>query len=141
MCGTFCVYFFFLMIRRRPRSTRTDTLFPYTTPFRSTDELRADPRRWHRDQLRRRRPDPGRGFASRQDADLRLPGAALRRARGELSADRGRPRARPPAAAPAPLPQQAVGAEQPPRAPAPHPPGTAPGLTPPEPADPQAGGG
>src|SRR3546814_15303196 len=27
--------FFFLMIRRPPRSTRTDTLFPYTTLFRS----------------------------------------------------------------------------------------------------------
>src|SRR3546814_10351729 len=27
--------FFFLMIRRPPRSTRTDTLFPYTTRFRS----------------------------------------------------------------------------------------------------------
>src|SRR3546814_3056275 len=26
---------FFLMIRRPPRSTRTDTLFPYTTLFRS----------------------------------------------------------------------------------------------------------
>src|SRR3546814_12464369 len=30
----FC-WFFFLMIRRPPRSTRTDTLFPYTTLFRS----------------------------------------------------------------------------------------------------------
>src|SRR3546814_1816677 len=34
-----CVFcsslFFFLMIRRPPRSTRTDTLFPYTTLFRS----------------------------------------------------------------------------------------------------------
>src|SRR3546814_5210671 len=29
------VCFFFLMIRRPPRSTRTDTLFPYTTLFRS----------------------------------------------------------------------------------------------------------
>src|SRR3546814_12828492 len=29
------LYFFFLMIRRPPRSTRTDTLFPYTTLFRS----------------------------------------------------------------------------------------------------------
>src|SRR3546814_4172053 len=29
------VVFFFLMIRRPPRSTRTDTLFPYTTLFRS----------------------------------------------------------------------------------------------------------
>src|SRR3546814_3224727 len=27
--------FFFLMTRRTPRSTRTDTLFPYTTLFRS----------------------------------------------------------------------------------------------------------
>src|SRR3546814_20513257 len=30
-----CLVFFFLMIRRPPRSTRTDTLFPYTTLFRS----------------------------------------------------------------------------------------------------------
>src|SRR3546814_2201973 len=29
------VVLFFLMIRRPPRSTRTDTLFPYTTLFRS----------------------------------------------------------------------------------------------------------
>src|SRR3546814_6935830 len=28
-------FIFFLMIRRPPRSTRTDTLFPYTTLFRS----------------------------------------------------------------------------------------------------------
>src|SRR3546814_20647667 len=28
-------FFFFLMIRRPPRSTRTDTLFPYTALFRS----------------------------------------------------------------------------------------------------------
>src|SRR3546814_15906031 len=41
--------FFFLMIRRPPRSTLTDTLFPYTTLFRSAlyfalrppDRLRA----------------------------------------------------------------------------------------------------
>src|SRR3546814_7344055 len=32
--------FFFLMIRRPPRSTLTDTLFPYTTLFRSIE--RAD---------------------------------------------------------------------------------------------------
>src|SRR3546814_11317272 len=31
----FFFLFFFLMIRRPPRSTRTDTLFPYTTLFRS----------------------------------------------------------------------------------------------------------
>src|SRR3546814_13434847 len=38
--GTLCLYInniciFLLMIRRPPRSTRTDTLFPYTTLFRS----------------------------------------------------------------------------------------------------------
>src|SRR3546814_11503278 len=33
-----CLFFFFLMIRRPPRSTRTDTLFPYTTLFRSLVE-------------------------------------------------------------------------------------------------------
>src|SRR3546814_11079371 len=32
------VWLFFLMIRRPPRSTRTDTLFPYTTLFRSNAE-------------------------------------------------------------------------------------------------------
>src|SRR3546814_12712740 len=32
---SFIFCFFFLMIRRPPRSTRTDTLFPYTTLFRS----------------------------------------------------------------------------------------------------------
>src|SRR3546814_17176623 len=31
--------FFFLMIRRPPRSTRTDTLFPYTTLFRSANGI------------------------------------------------------------------------------------------------------
>src|SRR3546814_11765557 len=31
----FLFMIFFLMIRRPPRSTRTDTLFPYTTLFRS----------------------------------------------------------------------------------------------------------
>src|SRR3546814_13764891 len=38
----FCAFiFFFLIIRRPPRSTRTDTLFPYTTLFRS--RLSAEP--------------------------------------------------------------------------------------------------
>src|SRR3546814_2407576 len=36
--------FFFLMIRRPPRSTRTDTLFPYTTLFRSCSPSPARPR-------------------------------------------------------------------------------------------------
>src|SRR3546814_9967035 len=34
---------FFLMIRRPPRSTRTDTLFPYTPLFRSTRRYSAWP--------------------------------------------------------------------------------------------------
>src|SRR3546814_4435533 len=35
-CWDVSIVFFFLMIRRPPRSTRTDTLFPYTTLFRSS---------------------------------------------------------------------------------------------------------
>src|SRR3546814_13819296 len=56
--------FFFLMIRLPPRSTRTDTLFPYTTLFRShgrkhglrvpRQDLRLDPRHHRRDAA-----DPG----------------------------------------------------------------------------------
>src|SRR3546814_13472739 len=44
-CSRVCliiVGFFFLMIRRPPRSTRTDTLFPYTTLFRSMLFMRCD---------------------------------------------------------------------------------------------------
>src|SRR3546814_2725939 len=41
----FC--FFFLMIRRPPRSTRTDTLFPYTTLFRSNAARRLQGRQPH----------------------------------------------------------------------------------------------
>src|SRR3546814_1406135 len=42
--------FFFLMIRRPPRSTRTDTLFPYTTLFRSpgSSPSRSGDRAWRR---------------------------------------------------------------------------------------------
>src|SRR3546814_8184744 len=35
----FYFFFVFLMIRRPPRSTRTDTLFPYTTLFRSAGRI------------------------------------------------------------------------------------------------------
>src|SRR3546814_1319421 len=35
VCVVLTSVLFFLMIRRPPRSTRTDTLFPYTTLFRS----------------------------------------------------------------------------------------------------------
>src|SRR3546814_5220442 len=39
------MFCFFLMIRRPPRSTRTDTLFPYTTLFRSPAVDRQPQRR------------------------------------------------------------------------------------------------
>src|SRR3546814_18167085 len=35
--------FFYFMLRRPPRSTRTDTLFPYTTLCRSGAEIMIDP--------------------------------------------------------------------------------------------------
>src|SRR3546814_10068234 len=38
---------FFLMIRRPPRSTRTDTLFPYTTLFRSADDPAVKGGAWY----------------------------------------------------------------------------------------------
>src|SRR3546814_20620952 len=39
------MFVFFLMIRRPPRSTRTDTLFPYTTLFRSWTKVTVLPLR------------------------------------------------------------------------------------------------
>src|SRR3546814_16633911 len=42
-CLVCLIVVFFLMIRRPPRSTRTDTLFPYTTLFRSDDVDRLRP--------------------------------------------------------------------------------------------------
>src|SRR3546814_17939400 len=40
--GSLCsLLFFCLMMRRPPRSTRTYTLFPYTTLFRSVDSRRG----------------------------------------------------------------------------------------------------
>src|SRR3546814_18036168 len=53
--------FLFLMIRQPPRSTRTDTLFPYTTRFRSPPVFAAVPRVPHRASVRH-------GRRSRQDA-------------------------------------------------------------------------
>src|SRR3546814_4658525 len=54
------------MLRRPPRSTRTATLFPYTTLFRSHSDLHARHReaeaRRHRKRLRRARPHPVRAW-------------------------------------------------------------------------------
>src|SRR3546814_15462605 len=43
-CINIDISIFFLMIRRPPRSTRTDTLFPYTTLFRSLENADRQPR-------------------------------------------------------------------------------------------------
>src|SRR3546814_11369267 len=53
------VLFFFLMIRRPPRSTRTDTLFPYTTLFRSDNAAHSFQTRPHLQPRRLAVPDPG----------------------------------------------------------------------------------
>src|SRR3546814_14483293 len=52
-CGLRCLCVFFLMIRRPPRSTRTDTLFPYTTLFRSPPPVQID------QGLHERQAEPG----------------------------------------------------------------------------------
>src|SRR3546814_19040223 len=74
------VVIFFLMIRRPPRSTRTDTLFPYTTLFRSHLRARysrprpADRRRvgpaHHGDRGRRARHRAGLARRSLWPADV-----------------------------------------------------------------------
>src|SRR3546814_13501921 len=56
--------FFFLMIRRPPRSTRTDTLFPYTTLFRSRIDVDAG-------DLRRPRLDELDGIEARAEDEVR----------------------------------------------------------------------
>src|SRR3546814_8890549 len=56
---SFTICFFFLKIRRPPRSTRTDTLFPYTTLFRSSRPTGLPPRH--------RRQAGGSGCRSRGD--------------------------------------------------------------------------
>src|SRR3546814_12416215 len=56
-----CVLFFFLMIRLPPRSTLTDTLFPYTTPVRSPPPTK--PRKPH---------TPSGRDARRTDAEQRI---------------------------------------------------------------------
>src|SRR3546814_20019047 len=63
-CALICSFFLCLMIRRPPRSTRTDTLFPYTTLFRSAPARHrsARPARPRPPSERRwRAPPPFRG--------------------------------------------------------------------------------
>src|SRR3712207_7592597 len=76
------LFFFFLMIRRPPRST----LFPYTTLFRSragTDRLDRGPVR--RDAARRPRSRGGEGGAARRGRLRARLGAALPRSEEHTS--------------------------------------------------------
>src|SRR3546814_1087762 len=59
------------MIRRPPRSTRTDTLFPYTTLFRSRRCARAA--RSGADKRARAGPDARRGSARNRGSVRRAP--------------------------------------------------------------------
>src|SRR3546814_18174317 len=54
MHNVFVRFIFFLMILRPPSSTRTDTLFPYTTLFRSPPQPRVAVRQIWLDALPRR---------------------------------------------------------------------------------------
>src|SRR3546814_3467265 len=79
---------FFLMIRRQPRSTRTDTLFPYTTRFRSRKPPRRETRRAEGAAVRRRSARAvadrvERGGAGRGAGDRRFRRGVGRRARSE----------------------------------------------------------
>src|SRR3546814_13641819 len=76
------MYFFFLMIRRPPRSTRTDTLFPYTTLFRSA----AQEKGWFKlrgesckpfSRLREKVPEGRMRGRERSEACLRFRGGRL----------------------------------------------------------------
>src|SRR3546814_10085922 len=57
------------MIRRPPRSTRTDTLFPYTTLFRSETTEKSEFVRCNRsyDTAEVRKRGPGRGVNQQQE--------------------------------------------------------------------------
>src|SRR3546814_7053935 len=77
------------MIRRPPRSTRTDTLFPYTTLFRSQDRparrrdaVEAAGRADHRRDLRLARRAAGAQCAQRDVGLRRRAGRGAERARG-----------------------------------------------------------
>src|SRR3546814_13832632 len=72
----YVLLFFFLMIRRPPRSTRTDTLFPYTTLFRSElDDKPAFQRIDHRGAYG---GNAGFPYDAMRDEDHRLVRAAYR---------------------------------------------------------------
>src|SRR3546814_17633253 len=75
------VPFFFLMVRRPPRSTRTDTLFPYTPPSRAA-----------RKQARMAKQRRGAGYDCVHPGghdDVVIPVAVILRSGGEPTAYTG----------------------------------------------------
>src|SRR3546814_1115605 len=76
------------MIRRPPRSTRTDTLFPYTTLFRSSCSGARCPRQGGQVVDWRRAPKWHRLFLSCHGSDGRLARRGSRQRR-DLRASRG----------------------------------------------------
>src|SRR3546814_9672017 len=69
---------FFLMIRRPPRSTRTDTLFPYTTLFRSAGRA-ATPRRRSSGKRSSPKANPDGRSARRRSSRRNPPSGRTRR--------------------------------------------------------------
>src|SRR3546814_20855285 len=69
------------MIRRPPRSKRTDTLLPYTTLYRSDAERFRRPRHRlaHRCRSRPRRPAPRRDHRAERDCPVLILGGLLAR--------------------------------------------------------------
>src|SRR3546814_17203700 len=112
------------MIRRPPRSTRTDTLFPYTTLFRSPaggerrrEEVAGARHAGDHRALEGPRPHAGAGLGGRsRRLRARSRGGALQGLPGTpAQAERLRTRP-PPAAHPDPLPDPVGGAGRPPPA-------------------------
>src|SRR3546814_11783473 len=77
-----CDLFFFLMIRRPPRSTRTDTLFPYTTLFRS---LAAETSNGHHPLVTGHRIGVIATAGDRRDRDIRELGRVASRSEEHTS--------------------------------------------------------
>src|SRR3546814_16279216 len=90
-----CFLFFFLRIRRPPRSTRTDTLFPYTTLFRSGRDARKDRGAMHRDWVAGPQDRHARVRSRRRRHPRRGATRSYRAALGGERARRGPPRAGP----------------------------------------------
>src|SRR3546814_13898159 len=84
--------FFFLMIRRPPRSTRTDTLFPYTTLFRSRHPPAGQQHRHEEDQRQGQGQGPNRreGPQAAKAGSVRPVQAELTPVAGVVQPDRPR---------------------------------------------------